>query len=93
MGFEPRVGSQLTRADIELQLHRRAITIACDRAGRVGRSVDRASSLRAREVYEVDHLDFAEAMIVAQAEATGIGSALSFDKSLDRVGRVERQGP
>ena len=32
-------------------------------------------------------------MIVAQAEATGIGSALSFDKSLDRVGRVERQGP
>jgi len=57
------------------------------------RTVDRASLLRALEVYEVDRLDFAEAYLVAQAEATGVGSVLSFDRSLDRVGTVQRQEP
>jgi predicted nucleic-acid-binding protein len=45
------------------------------------KTVDRASLLRALEVYEVDRLDFAEAYLVAQAEATGVDSVLSFDKS------------
>jgi predicted nucleic-acid-binding protein len=57
------------------------------------KTVDSASLLRALEVYEVDRLDFAEAYLVAQAEATGVRSVLSFDRSLDRVGTVQRQEP
>jgi predicted nucleic-acid-binding protein len=57
------------------------------------RTVDSSSLLRALEVYEVDRLDFAEAYLVAQAEATGVGSVLSFDRSLDRVSTVERLEP
>jgi predicted nucleic-acid-binding protein len=49
--------------------------------------------LRALEVYEVDHLDFAEAYLVAQAEATGVGAILSFDRSIDRVRTVTRREP
>ena len=55
--------------------------------------IDDATLLRALEVYEVDRLDFAEAYLVAQAEATGVGTVLSFDKSIDRVGTVKRQEP
>jgi predicted nucleic acid-binding protein len=44
-------------------------------------------------VYEVERLDFAEAYLVALAETTGVGSVLSFDKSIDRVGTVSRQEP
>jgi predicted nucleic acid-binding protein len=45
------------------------------------------------EVYEVDRLDFAEAYLVAQAEATGVGAVLSFDRAIDRVGGVRRIEP
>lgn len=55
--------------------------------------VDCSTLLRVLEVYEVQRLDFAEAYLVAQAEATGVGSVLSFDKSIDRVGTVKRQEP
>jgi len=57
------------------------------------RTVDSASLRRALEVYEVERLDFAEAYLVAQAEATGVGSVLSFDRSIDRVATVRRQEP
>ena len=57
------------------------------------KTIDSASLLRALEVYEVDRLDFAEAYLVAMAEATGIGLVLSFDRTVDRVGTVERQEP
>jgi predicted nucleic-acid-binding protein len=57
------------------------------------RTVDPQSLLRALEVYEVDRLDFAEAYLVAQAEATGVGAVLSFDKSIDRVASAERREP
>jgi predicted nucleic-acid-binding protein len=57
------------------------------------RTVDSSTLLRALEVYEVKRLDFAEAYLVAQAEATGVGAVLSFDKSIDRVGTVKRQEP
>lgn len=57
------------------------------------KTVDSSTLLRALEVYEVERLDFAEAYLVAQAEATGVGAVLSFDKSIDRVGTVERQEP
>ncbi len=49
--------------------------------------------LRALETYEVERLDFAEAYLVASAEATGIGAILSFDRSIDRVGSVTRVEP
>lgn len=55
--------------------------------------VDPALVLRALEVYETDRLDFAEAYLVACAESTGINRVASFDKSLDRVGTVQRIEP
>jgi len=49
--------------------------------------------LRALEVYELDRLDFAEAYLVAQAEVTGVGAVVSFDRSIDRVASVTRHEP
>lgn len=49
--------------------------------------------LRALEVYEVERLDFAEAYLVALAEATGVGEVLSFDPAIDRVETVTRREP
>jgi predicted nucleic-acid-binding protein len=43
-------------------------------------TVDPATLLRALEVYELERLDFAEAYLVAQAEATGVNEVLSFDR-------------
>jgi predicted nucleic-acid-binding protein len=57
------------------------------------RTVDRASLLRALEVYEVDRLDFAEAYLVAQAEATGVRTILTFDRTVDRIATVTRLEP
>jgi predicted nucleic-acid-binding protein len=48
---------------------------------------------RALEVYERDRLDFAEAYLVAQAEATGVGAVLTFDRAVDKVESVERIAP
>ena len=56
-------------------------------------TVDPALLLRAIEVYEVDRLDFAEAYLVACAESTGVGRVASFDRSIDRVGTVDRIEP
>jgi predicted nucleic acid-binding protein len=56
-------------------------------------TVDQALLLRAVEVYEVNRLDFAEAYLVACAESTGINRIASFDRSIDRVGTVERVEP
>src|SRR5450755_4096301 len=49
--------------------------------------------LRALEVYELERLDFAEAYLVAQAEATGVSAVLSFDRSIDRLETVTRREP
>jgi predicted nucleic-acid-binding protein len=56
-------------------------------------TVDPAVLLRAIEVYETDRIDFAEAYLVACAESTGVGKVASFDRSIDRVGTVERIEP
>jgi predicted nucleic-acid-binding protein len=56
-------------------------------------TVDPGSLLRALEVYETERLDFAEAYLVAQAEATGVGEIASFDRAIDRVGSVTRREP
>lgn len=50
--------------------------------------LDRDLLLRALELYEVDRLDFAEAHLVATAEATGVGAVLSFDRDLRRARTV-----
>jgi hypothetical protein len=47
----------------------------------------------ALEVYGVDRLDFAEACLVARAEATGINEVLSFDRSIDKIQTVTRREP
>ena len=69
------------------ELMRAAIALASIET--VGTSV----LMRALEVYELDRLDFAEAYLVAQAEATGIGEIVSFDRSIDRVVSVTRREP
>jgi predicted nucleic-acid-binding protein len=56
-------------------------------------TVDPALLLRALEVYDTDRIDFAEAYLVACAESTGVNRIASFDKSLDRVGTIERVEP
>jgi predicted nucleic acid-binding protein len=56
-------------------------------------TVDSALLLRAVEVYETDRIDLAEAYLVACAETTGINRVASFDKSIDRVGTVQRVEP
>lgn len=56
-------------------------------------TVDSASLLRALELYELERLDFAEAYLVAQAEATEVGEVLSFDRSIDKIASVARREP
>ena len=57
------------------------------------RTIDAPLLLRALEVYETHRIDFAEAYLVASAEATGVGQVASFDRSIDRVTTVERVEP
>jgi len=56
-------------------------------------TVDADLLLRALAVYEVDRLDFAEAYLVALAEASGVGQIVSFDRSIDRVDTITRHEP
>jgi predicted nucleic-acid-binding protein len=55
--------------------------------------VDEPLLLRALEVYEVNRLDFAEAYLVASAEASGVETIASFDREIDRVTTVQRIEP
>jgi predicted nucleic-acid-binding protein len=55
--------------------------------------VDGPLLLRALEVYEVDRLDFAEAYLVASAEASGVETIASFDREIDRTATVRRIEP
>ena len=56
-------------------------------------TISSALLLRTVEIYETDRLDFAEAYLVACAESTGIANIASFDRSIDRVGTVQRIEP
>lgn len=49
--------------------------------------------LRAVEVYEVARIDFAEAYLVACAEATGVRAIASFNQALDRITTIDRVEP
>jgi predicted nucleic acid-binding protein len=55
--------------------------------------VDEPLLLRALEVYELDRLDFADAYLVASAEASGVGAIASFNRAIDRVATVGRVEP
>lgn len=55
--------------------------------------VDETVLIRSLEIYEVERLDFAEAYLAAQAEATGIGEIVSFDRSIDRLPTIRRREP
>lgn len=57
------------------------------------KTVDEAVLIRALEIYELARIDFAEAYLAAQAETTGVGEILSFDRSIDRLGTVHRREP
>jgi predicted nucleic-acid-binding protein len=49
--------------------------------------------LRSLEVYETHRIDFAEAYLVASAEASEVGKIASFDRAIDRVPTVTRIEP
>jgi predicted nucleic-acid-binding protein len=55
--------------------------------------VDVPLLLRSLEIYELERIDFAEAYLIASAEATGVRAILSFDRSIDRVESVTRHEP
>jgi predicted nucleic acid-binding protein len=56
-------------------------------------TVDPALLLRTLEIYETDGVDFADSYLVACAESTGVNRVASFDRSIDRVGTIERVEP
>ena len=56
-------------------------------------TVDDALLLRTVEVYEAHRLDFADAYLVASAEATGVGAIASFDRDIDRIPSIRRLEP
>ena len=76
--------------------------VAADEVARLVRSVvayppirtlDPALLLRSLEVYETHRIDFAEAYLLASAEASGIPDIISFDRSIDRVTTANRIEP
>jgi predicted nucleic-acid-binding protein len=55
--------------------------------------IDELLLLRALELYDQARLDFADAYLVASAEATGVNAVMSFDRGIDRVRTVARVEP
>lgn len=55
--------------------------------------LDPALLLRSLEVYETHRIDYAEAYLVAFAEATGVDDIASFDRTIDRVPTINRIEP
>ncbi len=55
--------------------------------------IDELLLLRALELYEQARLDFADAYLVASAEATSVNAVMSFDRGIDRVSTVARVAP
>lgn len=49
--------------------------------------------LRSLEVYETHRIDYAEAYLVASAEASAVGRIVSFDRAIDRGPTVTRIEP
>lgn len=57
------------------------------------RVLDPALLLRSLEVYETRRIDYAEAYLVASAEATGVDDIASFDRTIDCVPTIIRIEP
>lgn len=57
------------------------------------RTLDPALLLRSLEVFEIHGIDFADAYLVASAEAAGVHDIISFDRSIDRITSVHRIEP
>ncbi|MGH8923823.1 MAG: PIN domain-containing protein [Acidimicrobiia bacterium] len=57
------------------------------------RVMNPAHLLRSLEVYETHRIDYAEAYLVASAEASGVDDIASFDRSIDRVPTINRIEP
>ncbi len=57
------------------------------------RTLDENLLLRSLDVYETHRIDYAEAYLAACAERAGVHRIVSFDRSLDRVGTVDRIEP
>ena len=55
--------------------------------------LDAALLLRSLEIYEVHRVHFAEAYLAACAEVSGVGAVATFDRTIDRVGTVQRIEP
>lgn len=55
--------------------------------------LDPALLLRSLEVYETHRIDYAEAYLVASAEATGVDDIASFDRTIDGVPTINRIEP
>ncbi|NOX29964.1 MAG: type II toxin-antitoxin system VapC family toxin [Actinobacteria bacterium] len=56
-------------------------------------STDELLLLRTIEVYDVHRIDFADAYLVANAEAAGVTEIVSFDRSISRVASTNRIEP
>lgn len=57
------------------------------------KTVDTPVLLRALALHSDGRLAFPDAYLAAQAEATGVGHVLSFDRGLDRVTTITRREP
>jgi len=57
------------------------------------RVLDQALLLRALEIHEANGVGFAEAYLLAAAEAADVDQVASFDRDLDRVPTVRRVEP
>ena len=57
------------------------------------RVVDLPLLLRSIEIYQHHRLAFADPYLVASAERSGVGSVVSFDKGISKVGTVRRIEP
>jgi predicted nucleic acid-binding protein len=93
MGGEPAAkrNQRIAQAEVVERLRTEAMPAAS--AMPAIETVDPALLLRALEVYELERLDFAEAYLVAQAERSGVGEILSFDRTIDRIGSITRREP
>ena len=49
--------------------------------------------VRTVELYETHRVDFADAYLIASAEAAGVGAVASFDRDIERAGTVVRVEP
>lgn len=57
------------------------------------RTLDPDTVLRSLEIYEREGVDYTDAYLIAQAEASGVGKILSFDRDFDRLPSITRIDP